>query len=679
MKKLIVTVLCIILCFVSMAQSKTISLNNSNKSSFEIKQVSKDILSVKIEISSIEIEDSKQKREENFITLNSRGLMPVFYVGKPNIPVYSRLIEIPLEATVSYKVKNYEEKIIELASYGFNKKIAPAQPSVSKSEEPDEFYFDEKIYNENQYLYSEILTFEEVGIMRSSRLGRIEICPIQYNPVRNELRILSNLEILVEFEGANHVKTSQLKTGYSNSIFDNFLNGIIPHLSQQQSTIDPTYVIISDRKFENTLAPFIVQKQQKGFNVIVGYTDEANVGTTTTSIKTYLQNLYENPPYGYSPPTYALLVGDVAEIPAFQQSGHVTDLYYFDYTGDNLPDVFYGRFSATNTSQLIPQIEKTIEYENNAMPDTSYLSNAVLVAGADNSYMTYSNGQMNYAANEYFNSGNDITAYVYLQPEPSGANYSASIKSNISDGVGFANYSAHCSSSGWASPSFTTGNIAGLLNIHKYGLWVGNCCQSSKFEVSECFAEAALRASNKGAVGYIGASNNTYWSEDYWWSVGFKTVSLNPSYDSNHLGAYDRLFHTHNENPSDWCTTQGQLFVGGNLAVEESTSSKKLYYWEIYNLMGDPSLTVKFAPDCTGIYFTDQTVTTDTTVTSCGDINVENVTVTNSAILTLQAVGDVNVQNVTVINSSKLIIEAGGEVSIIKDFEVELGSELEIQ
>ncbi|MDR1090637.1 MAG: S8 family serine peptidase, partial [Prevotella sp.] len=57
------------------------------------------------------------------------------------------------------------------------------------------------------------------------------------------------------------------------------------------------------------------------------------------------------------------------------------------------------------------------------------------------------------------------------------------------------------------------------------------------------------------------------------------------------------------------------------------------------------------------VNFTNQTVTTDTTVTSCGDINVQNVTVTNGA---------------------KLTLDAAGEVNIISDFEVELGSEFEI-
>ena len=60
---------------------------------------------------------------------------------------------------------------------------------------------------------------------------------------------------------------------------------------------------------------------------------------------------------------------------------------------------------------------------------------------------------------------------------------------------------------------------------------------------------------------------------------------------------------------------------------------------------------------CT-VNFTNRTVTTNTTITSCGDINVQNVTVTNGA---------------------KLTLDAAGEVNIISDFEVAAGSELEIK
>ena len=40
-----------------------------------------------------------------------------------------------------------------------------------------------------------------------------------------------------------------------------------------------------------------------------------------------------------------------------------------------------------------------------------------------------------------------------------------------------------------------------------------------------CFGEGLLRANNKGAVGYIGGSNNTYWDEDFWWAVGNGSIS----------------------------------------------------------------------------------------------------------------------------------------------------------
>jgi len=81
---------------------------------------------------------------------------------------------------------------------------------------------------------------------------------------------------------------------------------------------------------------------------------------------------------------------------------------------------------------------------------------------------------------------------------------------------------------------------------------------------------------------------------------------------------------------------------------------------------------------CTTNNFIAQTVSTNQTITgSC--INVQNITVTNGATLTIKAVCDINVQGVTVKNNSKLILDAGGNVNIIKDFDVQLGSQFEIK
>ena len=81
---------------------------------------------------------------------------------------------------------------------------------------------------------------------------------------------------------------------------------------------------------------------------------------------------------------------------------------------------------------------------------------------------------------------------------------------------------------------------------------------------------------------------------------------------------------------------------------------------------------------CATTNFTNQTVSVTRTVTG-GNINVQNVTVTNGATLTIKATCDINAQGVTVKDNSKLILDAGGEVNIISDFDIELGSQFEIR
>jgi hypothetical protein len=230
------------------------------------------------------------------------------------------------------------------------------------------------------------------------------------------------------------------------------------------------------------------------------------------------------------------------------------------------------------------------------MPDPSYLDNVVLVAGVDNGAApTYGNGFVNYANQYYTNADNGINSYYYLSGDASGEMSSdddaasASIQSYISAGVSIVNYTAHCSSDGWVDPSFSISDISNMTNDHMYPLMIGNCCQSVKFELSS-FGEEVLRAKNKGAVGYIGGSDFTYWDEDYFWGVGLAEISANPTYENSGLGAYDRFFHLNGEEKSNWFITQGQMVFAGNLEVEASSSSWKDYYWEIYHLMGDPSL-----------------------------------------------------------------------------------------
>ncbi len=266
-----------------------------------------------------------------------------------------------------------------------------------------------------------------------------------------------------------------------------------------------------------------------------------------------------------------------------------------EFTGDNFPEMYYGRFSAQNTTQLQPQIDKTLEYEQYLMPDPSYLGEVTMISGVDASYApTYGNGQINYGTTLYFNAAHGITSNTWLYPASDDPGASAAIIQTVNDGIGFMNYTAHCSHEGQADPSFVTSDVAGLTNAHKYCLGIGNCCLANTFGAdysTPCMGEAWLQKENGGGIGYIGGTNSTYWDEDYWWGVGNgPIVGDGPTYEQTGLGAYDGIFHDHGEPVSDHYITNGAIIFRGNMAVAEAGSSRTAYYWQIYHLMGDPSV-----------------------------------------------------------------------------------------
>lgn len=535
-----------------------------------------------------------------FTRLQPAGYVTNRTIGQPELPVKNELIEVPYGAEIHVTVINYTVETIALAELGLDAPIYPAQPSLSKSVDPAAvpFEYEAAAYALNQFTNRPLATVEEVGMMRGHRLARLSLAPIQYNPVSHTLKVYNHLEVAIEYRQADLATTTWLREKYYSPVFESSFSQLLnyePVATRDLITTYPIkYVILSDPLFEDALQPFIAWKKKKGFTVVEAYKGDPEVGSTRDAMKAYLQGLYDNATPADPAPTFLLIVGDVAQIPAYQMSGHVSDMYYCEYDGNNdfVPEIYYGRFSAETVAQLQPQIDKTLEYEQYLFPDESFLGEVVMVAGMDSGHgATHGNGQINYGTTYYFNAGHNLLSHTYLYPA-SGSN-SAAIQQHVSDGVAFVNYTAHGYDGGWADPSFTVADVANLENDHEYPLMIANACLTNKFEVPTCFGEALLRAEMKGALGAIGGSNSTYWDEDFWWGVGVGTVTANPTYEGTSLGAYDRTFHDHGEDVSEWHITQGSMFFAGNMAVMEGASTNNArYYWEIYHLMGDPSVMI---------------------------------------------------------------------------------------
>ncbi len=553
-------------------------------------------LDIKFQINSEDINlEQVETIHGNFLNLKIKNLHSNNdKIGSPKLPVYQKLIEIPWDADIKVSITRKNEKIIDLKQKGFYEKLLPVQPSLSKNHDTiDLFYLNSETYSKDSFSEAPFITIQKQGYLRGKNMALLSIFPLQYNPVSNQLKVLENIEAKVLFQNADIQKTNyeKARTAYFTNISsDNYKSSFI------YSTSPIKYIIVSNPMFRETLKPFVDWKIRQGYKVIEAYTDNPEVGSSPQSIQKYLKDLYNKATPEDPAPLYLLLVGDVEQLPAFEGKanipnslGHVTDLYYAEFTDDYLPEMIYGRFPAKNTQQLENMISKTIIYEQYQFSNPSFLDKTMLIAGFESSNNTiYSDGQMNYLESEYFSADKGFTNIKYSTSES--FNKTADIKQHLDSGMALVNFSAHCMADGWKNPNISNSSIEQISNDKKYPIIISNCCLSGNFNIDECFGEAFLRSPN-GAIGYIGSSDNTFWDEDYYWSVGVGEVSMHPAYESKTQSAFDYWLHQHNEYPENWAITQGQFLQLGNLSVATGSPSKSLYYAEIYNLLGDPSLT----------------------------------------------------------------------------------------
>lgn len=531
-------------------------------------------------------------------------------LGEPKLPAFKKLIQIPHGASVNLKVIGYSEQEFSLSEYGIESKVYPVQPSLRKDQdiEKEAFHFNQNAYLRAQYQDMPRANIEILGTMRGARIARLEVYPVDYNPARGSIKVYNDIEVEVSFEGVDKALDREIYAKTRSLYFDPIYDVLANSYSKNSFDDHPDLVnhpvrmlIVSHRMFQETLAPFIAWKTKKGFFVEVAYTDD--IGTTSDAIKTYIHGKYNSATPENPAPSFILLVGDVAQVPSSgtgSSSGKQTDLYYASVDGDYFPEMYYGRLSAQNTSQLKNIIDKILYYEQYQFADPTYLNNATLIAGVD-AYWNPKLGQpaVKYATANYYNSThgfNSVWGYG-VTSDPNNPNNSSGYTGCYNDeriSVSLINYTAHCNESSWGNPSLTSSTVNSMTNTNKYPLAIGNCCLSADFGTDECIGEAWIRAANKGAVTYIGSSPSSYWFEDFYWAVGAFPLQGNndgyvPTFDETTLGAYDAPF------VSDYITTSGLIFVG-NLAVTEvdlqnyPQHSSPPYYWEAYNVLGDPSL-----------------------------------------------------------------------------------------
>mgnify|MGYP006280204889 CR=1 FL=1 len=582
----------------SHAQGQGIKVPAGGSADYAVLEYREREFTFRAEIGAVQIE--RIKSDPGFIALSLPGFVPSGGdPGQPAMPLKSFLFEADARRDLTIRITHLDSAVIDLSRHGFNEKILPVIPSARKDAFPKTFRADPEAYSGNDWTGPPVFSVEYGGAMRGMTVSTLHFCPLRYHPATHRIKVYYNVRAVIGPPGGS--RSRPVPSPDFNPVFDRVVRRQDEPVKKAVTAEEPmTMVILSDTMFRKILEPFVRWKEQKGFRVVEAYLQDRAVGRTRDSIKAYLKGLYVSPPAGMAPPTYLLIVGDVEQVPLSGSGGQITDLYYAEYdgAGDYIPDVFYGRISVALPGQLRGVLDKILEYEQYRFPDPSFLDEAVLIAGVDGTYAErHGNGQINYAGRHYLNPSNGILAHSFLYPESDTSD--RLILDLVSRGVGFVNYTGHGLYDRWINPAFHQNDIEGLENKGKYPVMIGNGCETNIYTLDECFAEALVRTPDKGALAYIGCTGDSYWDEDYYWAVGVCPILSDPPYDAASLGLYDRVFHTHGESREQWTPSLGEMIFGGNLAVQESSSPRKKYYWEIYQLMGDPSLVPWFGQPAT--------------------------------------------------------------------------------
>lgn len=536
---------------------------------------------------------------QSFLSFETEGYDMTQEVGAPALPVLNQLIEVPLGAEVTLELIDSELQTIKLADHGLNPMVAPVQPGQPKCGGPvpggeplAEFY------GNGFYPESPIAIVDEF-IMRGHRVVNVQVRPVRYNGSTGELETRSNMTFKLVLDGSDMELTIQEADRLNAETFNNILASSVLNYNQGRPVVVPNtaerILIITADAFESGLSGLVALKQSQGFDVsVVNLTTVG--GNTTTAIKNYIKTQYQ----GAHPPVYVYLIGDTQNSQhstwtltnyAFKSSGGYgayTDLHYFTMDSDSefVPDILWGRFPVRELSHLQNMIAN-LQWFNQTSGDEAWVKKAEFLASDDSGHYQVAEGTHNYCIENY-TLPRGYTGIFPNNPQPggdkiyaityngTGANAIASINDNRS----YIIYSGHGATTYWDAPRINQNDVRNLTGVPLTYV-ASHACITADYAVEEAFSDTWVIQNNKGGIVFTGASVSTYWDED----------------ETMQKAIFDNLY----ADPTDEITPSISAMIKyGLVQVQQHHGSMANYYWEAYQVMGDPSVKILKGPKAPG-------------------------------------------------------------------------------
>lgn len=429
--------------------------------------------------------------------------------GLPELPLIARSIIIPDDAAMNVRVLGSTYVDFQ------NVPVAPSKGTILRTVDPATVaYTFDPVYQTDAWYPSRVVTTREPYIMRDVRGLTVLVNPFQYNPATQTLRVYTNLVVEVSAAGAGRTNVL-VDSGMRERVVEferlyarHFINYDQVRMDRYTPVAESGgMLVIAYDSFMTSMEPFVEWKKQMG--VPCEMVSVSTAGGSASAIKNYIQSYYDTHDL-----SFVLLVGDAAQVPTLSGGGGSSDPSYSLLAGsDNYPEIFVGRFSAENTSEVDTQVERSTEYEKYPQAGGDWYHKAMGIAsnqgpGDDGEY---DNVHIGYICD-------DLLAFTYTEADeiydPSGT--AAQVTNGLNNGRSVINYCGHGSTTSWSSTGFSNTHVNALSNDNMLPFIVSVACVNGNFASYTCFAEAWLRATNggepSGAIGAYMSSINQSWN-----------------------------------------------------------------------------------------------------------------------------------------------------------------------
>jgi hypothetical protein len=445
--------------------------------------------------------------------------------GRPEVPVFSRLLAIPRHARVSLEIAETDDVTL--------RDVHPTLAQFTGKRchcEPSRWVVDRTFLRHRDPWPHPPVRLAGRGSFHGIEFVQLQFFPVQVLPDEGGVRVVTSLRLVVRHSGSLSLPRLPRSFTFASLARALFLNGeqLSPHssggLPSGNTPFIPEHlVIVYPASFETALLPLLQWREEMGFRVTRKTME--SIGPTAQQVRTYLQTQYDSPE---ERPTHVLLAGDVQQVPTLYGVGEcASDFLYSTLEGDDLlSDVLVSRLSAKNVTQMQNQVEKILAYERDLQDpaDWTWLPSAVVISSSEGDGPSNDDVRSDIVAAHL-----QAASFLPLDKlyHSMGNDKGAVISQALNAGRSLVTYMGHGSGTAWSTtdPEYGTTHIGGLQNVRKWPLIMDVSCSNGAFDtLDSCFAETWMRARKPagptGAIGIYSASTPAVWDEPAEMAIG---------------------------------------------------------------------------------------------------------------------------------------------------------------